>query len=410
MPTAAKTKLKPGEDSVDRVADALPPRGPYERDVSVRLWNGKLRRVKIRARTKGEFRNKGHRKVDELLTHGTSEWKNSAPITDFIEQVAQTVVTNSKLRTNTRVRYSLALRQLTTQLKGFTIIDATRFRTLETALQTIGARHGAESARQARTVLSKYVLDQLIREGLIDHNPLRGIAIDLGSLNKASRTTGRHALSDAQYDLIIEHLLARDVTAPMPPGTDRKRSSIAKHANTVALTLLQAGTGLRLSEVLSLTTADVTVTDILSVTVSADVSKTHRARSIPLLDERVENYWRARLTTLPGGTVPLVPAPGDPTNRWRTDNAVKACAALYEDMGAVLDDPTIATMRSHAWRTTLNNRGIARGVPAEVRAAYFGHDPAMNAASYTDLTDVSAMSRALMRRPEDVALEVALEP
>ena len=43
----------------------------------------------------------------------------------------------------------------------------------------------------------------------------------------------------------------------------------------------------------------------------------------------------------------------------------------------------------------LNNRAIARGVPAQVRAAYFGHDVDVNARNYTDWTDVDAMRGAL---------------
>jgi len=43
----------------------------------------------------------------------------------------------------------------------------------------------------------------------------------------------------------------------------------------------------------------------------------------------------------------------------------------------------------------LNNCAIARGVPAEIRSAFFGHTEAMNARNYTDLTDVSAMQSVL---------------
>ena len=62
-------------------------------------------------------------------------------------------------------------------------------------------------------------------------------------------------------------------------------------------------------------------------------------------------------------------------------------------------------MRSHAWRTVLNNRAIARGVSAEIRSAFFGHTEAMNARNYTDLTDVSAMQSALAGGALDGALE-----
>ncbi len=104
--------------------------------------------------------------------------------------------------------------------------------------------------------------------------------------------------------------------------------------------------------------------------------------------------WLERVKTIDPGD-PLIPAPGDKHSRWRTDNAVKACAALYKDIGVQLEDETVSSMRSHAWRTVLNNRAIARGVPAEIRSVFFGHTEAMNSRNYTDLTDVSAMQSAL---------------
>ena len=72
------------------------------------------------------------------------------------------------------------MKQAEAQLGKHAIGEAVKFRTLERALQAIATANGSESARQARTVVSKYILDQLIREGVIDHNPLRGISIDLG--------------------------------------------------------------------------------------------------------------------------------------------------------------------------------------------------------------------------------------
>ena len=76
---------------------------------------------------------------------------------------------------------------------------------------------------------------------------------------------------------MVDHLVERDVSGPIPPGTDRRHTSIRKHEITVALAVLQAGAGLRISEALALTREDVTVTqDSLAVTVRAEHSKTHR--------------------------------------------------------------------------------------------------------------------------------------
>ena len=400
---ASRAPLQPGEDTVERVLDTRT-RGPFDEFFTVKNWEGRSRRFHVRAATKGEFRAKAKEMIDGYLNTSTSDWTKARRITVFIDEVSEPAVSAARLRPNTKKRYELALSQLRRQLDGLTIGDAVRFRTLERALQDIGRDHGAESARQARTVLSKYVLDQLIREGIIDHNPLRGISIDLGDTRKGSKPSQSHALTDVQYDAVVDHLVGRDTSGPIPPGTDRRHTSIKKHEITVALAVLQAGTGLRISEALALTRGDVTVTqDSLAVTVQAEHSKTHRGRTVPMLDARCEKFWLERIKTIGPGD-PLLPAPGDKHSHWRTDNAVKACAALYKDIGVQLEDPAVSSMRSHAWRTVLNNRAIARGVPAEIRSAFFGHTEAMNARNYTDLTDGSAMQSAL----EGGALDGAL--
>lgn len=392
---AVRTKLRPGEDSIDRVVDALPARGPYETKISVRLWDGQMYRPTIRAKTKGEFRRIAREKRDIKLNSSSTSWDKGKKITDFIDMVSIPAINNARLRPNTRSRYDLALSQLRNRMGGLAIGEAVQFRALERVLQSIASEHGSESGRQARTVVSKYVLDQLIREGLIDHNPLRGVSIDLGAIRKGHKSLRGYALTDVQYNAVVEHLLARDTSVPMPPGTDKRYTSIVKHDNTVALALLQAGTGLRISEALSLTTEHVEATaDSVGVTITPEISKTHKGRTVPILDKRIEGYWRQRLHVIQTGD-PLIPAPGNKSKFWRTDNAVKSSAALYKDVGLQLGDAVVSEMRSHGWRTVLNNRAIGRGVPAEIRAAFFGHTQEMNQTNYTDHTDISAMRAAL---------------
>jgi hypothetical protein len=48
------------------------------------------------------------------------------------------------------------------------------------------------------------------------------------------------------------------------------------------------------------------------------------------------------------------------------------------------------------WRATLNSM-LLEEVPEVIRAAFFGHDTAVNLASYTDLTDTSSMLAAARR-------------
>ena len=395
---ASRAPIEPGESTLERVLLSLRGKPPYRIYVTVKLWDGSTKRIKITGDTKGILRAKGQQKVHDILAQGADgTWSNTNSMRTFIERVATPRVEKARLRENTKIRYRLALNQLTDELGSSNIGNAVRFRSLERALQSIAREHGAESGRQARTVLSKYILDQLIREGLLDANPIRGISIDLGDIKKGTAHADRVAIPDELYDQIVDHLLTREVYRPLPPGTDRRYTSLRRHDLIVALTLLQAGTGLRLSETLALTRADVDVTgETLAVTVGQDISKTHRARTVPILDDRIDAYWRQRLEAMAQNqSTPLIPAPADPGKHWDRQNASKAAARLYTDIGTELESPLAGAMRSHQWRTILNNRAIARGVAPNVRAAFFGHDEAMNQRAYTDLVDVSSMRAAL---------------
>lgn len=53
---------------------------------------------------------------------------------------------------------------------------------------------------------------------------------------------------------------------------------------------------------------------------------------------------------------------------------------------------------SHVWRTTLSTIAMKRGVPDEIRAAAFGHSADVNRNYYTDVTDISEYTRAMMSR------------
>ncbi|MDR7328746.1 tyrosine-type recombinase/integrase [Corynebacterium guangdongense] len=394
---AARTRLEPGESSIQRVSDTMErgDDGRYRAAFRVRLWDGRIKKATITAATKGEWRAKAQRRVDELLASGQTAWRRGDDITAYIDGVSAPAIAAANLRDNSRTRYTDVLAHLRSRLVGYTIADGIRFRVLEATLKSVAADHGRETGHQARTVLSKYVIDQLIRDELVDHNPLRGVHIDLGSVKKTTKPSGAVALSRGNYDSIVDHLLERDLEQPLPPGKDLRAASIAKHERVVALTLLQAGTGLRISEALSATWGDVALTDgEVSLHVSPDRSKTGRARTVPVLDPRVEAWLRGRHAAFGAPSRYVIGGPTGMEKLWRTDNAVKAVADLYKDMAVKVHIPELKTVRSHVWRTTLNNLTAGR-VPEVVRAAFFGHDAQVNRSSYTDLTDVSLMRGAL---------------
>lgn len=106
------------------------------------------------------------------------------------------MINKANLRPRTQERYFGVLNYLVGQcstshrhrhsFKEQTIGSGTRFRALESCLQEIAELHGSETAHQARTVVEKYILDQMIRDELIPASPIAGKRLDLdGGVKRA---------------------------------------------------------------------------------------------------------------------------------------------------------------------------------------------------------------------------------
>jgi integrase len=288
-------------------------------------------------------------------------------------------------------------------LKGHSISSGTRLRSLEACLQEIAVLHGAGSATQARTVLSKYVLQQLNRDEVIHGNPLSGMSIDLTSNAKPIAVErGGKALTRRQYHAVLDYLLGLDpAEGQVKPSRGRWAldDRVAKRRNAIDLTLLQAATGLRVSEANSVTWARHIETDdegTLHVTVTEDISKTHRERRVPVLDPRVAERLLTRQNASVSQVAHVIGSPSDTMIPWDRRNCSKEIAALYVELAEALDIGLLDTSRTHVWRATLNSL-LLDTVPEVIRAAFFGHDAAVNRASYTDLRDTSSMVTAARR-------------
>lgn len=177
--------------------------------------------------------------------------------------------------------------------------------------------------------------------------------------------------------------------------TAEQRTAIRERA--VEITLLQAETGLRINEVCNLRRCDVdTGADPLTVTVTPEISKTHRGRTVPVMDTRVADRVRERLAQVSQEPTALVyGAPALPERVWDASNRQKAVRALYREIADALDIPLLREVSSHVWRATLNTEWMQRGVPDALRAAFFGHGEDVNRASYTDTTGTEALVRML---------------
>lgn len=418
---AATTRLAPGHHSIDRATPRRSADGEaWVLDWSIRLLDGRLLRKRSQGPSKGAARAVARRTAQRLLTTSAdSTWSPGDQITAYITREAIPRIESAKLAKNSVTRYLTVARLLAGQcqdsghehgetLRGYSILDAARTKRLVAVLQDIAASHGPETAHQARSVLSKYVLDPLADvEEIIPANPLRGRRIDLRAEprgNGGARDTER-ALSRDEYWQIVDYLLSRGMDAPVDPDGEppkhaarNSRHSPAKWAAARDLILLQAGTGLRASEATTLRWDEVEDDGAtMVVPVSAERSKTRAPRRAAVVAE-VADHLRQRREERPDDLY-VVSAPADGSKVWEPRARDKAVAALYVEMADVLGiDLLRRDFRGHGWRTTLNSL-TADSVPVEVRAALLGHTEAVNRAHYLDLSDLTAVARAMARKP-----------
>lgn len=129
-----------------------------------------------------------------------------------------------------------------------------------------------------------------------------------------------------------------------------------------------------------------------SGTATAEVSKTHRGRTIPVTDARIAERMRRRMEEAGDGAEALLfPAPASPGSVWDLANAEHALKKLYRELADELDIPLLHKVSTHVWRATLNTEWMQKGVPEVIRSAYFGHSPEVNRSYYTDTTNVSVL-------------------
>lgn len=355
--------------------------------------NGKPRRFRSQGRNAGEARRRARDKAEQLLSTLNTDWARDSPISAYIESVTRPLVegkaARGELSPATMSRYRPALAMILQRVDRVSIHRATRPRFVETMLSDIANSHGYGQMHQARTVYSRYVLDQLVKDEVLDGNPLRSVKLD--TPKAPPRTRGGRSITLNQWRSLLDWLLSLDpsegVESPIR-GRWRYEDRLAIRRNVIDLTLLQATTGLRISEARTLKWAQVKIngSDIL---VPLDHNtKTSRGRYLQVLDPRVSE----RLLTRPRGTY-VIGSPADPDKEWERRNCAKRIAELYQEIASELDINLMQHERTHLWRTTLNNL-TAGLVPEADRAAWFGHSREVNRRHYNDASDISRMVEA----------------
>lgn len=412
---AATTRLENGEHSIDRntpTARTLNGREVVALDWSVRLHNGRLiSNKRTQGRTAAQVRRRAKGMAIELLASNghRSQWNATTPIEKYLDEVCAAEIEQSGRREASLRQYRRLLRLIRRQLNGHSVSSAWHFDVLVDALNAIAAENGAEAARQSRSVIGKYIGQPLKRHRLVDSNPLVGARLDFTRLAPDSDPTlprrGGRALSADEQEQVIAHLLELDPAAGVAVKARGRwgfEVRVAKRRNAIDLTLLQAGSGLRISEALQITRELLEVDDagVMHVNVTREIAKTGVPRRAPVADPRITAHLLRRLSTLSAGEY-LIGAPADTMKRWPTSGssgATSPVAGLYKQLATDLGITLLEHSRSHVWRTTLSSRYEEAGVPREHYAAILGHDEETNARSYTDRTDTSALVEAYRDR------------
>lgn len=374
---------------------------------SIRLPDGLTLRRDTRGKmTKGELRAKARRQAEALkATFGQqNNWRSSDLLGSYIKSEAMNAIREStRIRDTTRERYILCLSIASDALGEYPIADALRAGTFGKALASIAQQHGTATARQVRKVINKWVIQPLLLSGVLASNPIAGLSFDLPEHKASNKPDGGKGLTESEWTRALDWLLSDSRQSILNEDTPiRGKYSRRQLANVrrsiVEMTALQAATGLRIGEARSLTWNEVGQ-DCSTVEVTNDASKTHRGRVVPVLEPRVVSMLLRRREDFDGhGLVFPSPAADDPWREWDKSNCSKAVRALYEQMAEECDLELLRTARSHVWRSTLHTIARNKGIPIEMRAALFGHDPETARRYYTDTQDVSGVARAFMNQ------------
>ena len=411
--------LAPGEDNIGsgRTRIQKNARGGYILYWRIRLLDGTVKDKQTKGKTRDGLIRKARETAAKILaTSDDGAWSTASRMSRYCTDVTRPAIEQStRLRPRSIERYLRGVDYYVAVIGAQTIAQAARPRSVEAALNEIAGAHGSSMAEQARKVLSGYVFKALVRDGVLDYNPLKQFTPEVAEVVKVDRSASGSALTEDEYHRCVDWLLTRD-PADGWPSTKRaykpRPDAIAKRAVALDLAATQATTGLRIAEGLALEKRDVgeDADGRVLITVRPEVSKTHRGRTVYVLDTRAAERVQARSAALSGPTDRIFDSPGGAAvpgadgrrhrervagREWNRENAQAAMRKLYDEMADACDVPLLHQVSTHVWRATLNTMWMEAKVPAEIRAAWFGHTEAVNVTAYMDVSDVAGVAKVI---------------
>ncbi|WP_248922085.1 tyrosine-type recombinase/integrase [Olsenella intestinalis] len=406
--------LQPGQNNISNCTAHDHGKTPGKRGHTWSLqWHAnvdgvtKRHMTKVTDATRAEVYAAANRRFAELMAlsrlPGDGTWDQFKPMDAFVRDVCiPTVRENNygrKLRDRTVDAYVRCLTRYAEQVEGLRIADAIVPASLERCFKSIAVSSGNPTAKQTAKVVSRYVMGLLVKNRVIEFNPMRQYSVEttvdeVRDVDVADERT----LLPAERKRVVEHLLSLDPSSPARKRWTAEQMT-AKRSNVIDMTLVQATCGLRISEVRQLTRASVKDDGRrLTLTVSPSASKTHKGRVVPVMDLRVADRIIERLNRLPGDPDTLLfPSPVSNTV-WDARNVSKAMRSFYDELSEDLGIPLLARVSTHVWRRVLNSEWANLGVPVERRAAYFGQSSEVNTRYYTDLVDLDPLEALVKDR------------
>lgn len=362
--------------------------------------------TQVKDATRAEVYAAANRRFDELMAlaklPGDGTWDQFKSMGKFVREVCiPTVRENNysrKLRDRSVDSYARCLSHYAEQAEGMRIVDAVIPAAIERCLKAIAVKSGNPTAKQTKKVVSRYVMDLLVKSRIIEYNPMKQFDVE-ATVNEThdEDAVEERTLLPEERKRVVDYLLELDPTSP-----SRKRwtaeQMTAKRSALIDMTLVQATCGLRIGEARQLTRALVSDDGRrLTLTITPAISKTHKGRVIPVLDQRVANRVRERLNRLSEAPDALLfPAPVS-GKLWDGSNVSGAMRAFYNELSEELGIPLLSEQQilTHIWRRTLNSEWVNLNVPIERRSAYFGQSPEVNTRYYTDLVDLGPLEDKL---------------
>lgn len=362
----------------------------------------------VKSRRKNDVKLKAKKTAEQLRSGltGSNGWKPEHLMADYIRNVGIKSIEENNfkkpLRPNSQLRYIHCLELVAEQMGQKPILYGATEEALTDAFKAIATAHGKATAEQAVKVTSRYVMRKLVRGKLATFDPLRGADYDpeLPDVVARQKPKGGQALSPADRHRVVDYLLELDPAEGVSSrGGHGLAGNVATRRLAIDVTLVQATCGMRISEVRRLAVEDVNLnSDPITLTVTEEKSKTKRERTIPVMDDRVADRIRKRVSEATEGVqTPVFGAPVNPDTVWDNSNAQKAIKRLYAKIADDLNIPLLREVSSHVWRATLNSEWMDKGVSTDRRAAYLGHSEDMNRRAYTDMTDLTAMVEILRK-------------